>query len=196
MNSSLYSSSAPCTGYSIGPKDVPSRAGSFTCFIKHGNTVYGLTNEHVARGAGAPYLLPTSPYAFDESDPAARQFRVSMPAVQDHIESLQAIQDEIDSLSSQLQEPQQDYSSNRGRPYEVASMTAAKSYWEMVLTEGLSWNTDVGHIVATSGQDKVHSFLGWSPYQGRLDWAIFTCNTPNQVTQVGSGSFLVFSSHH
>ncbi|PVH68367.1 hypothetical protein DL98DRAFT_599590 [Cadophora sp. DSE1049] len=183
MNSELYSSSAPCTGYSVGPKDVHSRAGSFTCFIKHGNTIYGVTNEHVLHGTQHPYLLPTSPYALDESNPAAQKFIVAMPAVQDHIESLQSIKEEVHSNTFEEKELLQEHAVNRVNASQAPGMAAAKAYWEGVLAQRAVWNTDVGHVVATSGQDRIHSFLGWSPYQGRLDWAIFTCNTPNQVTE-------------
>jgi hypothetical protein len=45
--SDLYLYRPPLPGFSIGPKDHPTCAGSFTGFLKHENGEYGLTCEHV-----------------------------------------------------------------------------------------------------------------------------------------------------
>ncbi|KAH7408913.1 hypothetical protein BKA64DRAFT_639231 [Cadophora sp. MPI-SDFR-AT-0126] len=155
MHSKLCDQSiAPFPGYSMGPKGKDFRAGSFTCFIKHKDEIYGLGNEHTINGSsentisGAPaeLLLPNSPY---KNDGKGKKYIVTMPAVKDHEESLKDIQDRLNSCIENTK-------------------------------QGKAWDINVGHVIATSDQDQLHQFNG---YGGRLDWCIFTCQTLQQISE-------------
>ncbi|PVH75757.1 hypothetical protein DL98DRAFT_315565 [Cadophora sp. DSE1049] len=158
MYSMLYDTSiAPFPGYSIGPKDNGFPAGSFTCFIKHEDDVLGLINEHTIGEVSEKPLLPSSPYKYDGK---GKKYIVTMPANKDHEQSLKEIHRRVNSN---------------------ADGTPAKAYWEKVQKQGTTWNINVGHVIAMSGQDQMHQFNG---YTGRLDWCIFECNTLKQDTEV------------
>ncbi|KAG4431549.1 hypothetical protein IFR05_012962 [Cadophora sp. M221] len=65
--------------------------------------------------------------------------------------------------------------------------TPAKAFWEQVQMQGLAWNTNIGHVIATSGQNQLDRF---EKYDGRLDWCIFEFHTLKQDTE-----FPAFSPH-
>jgi hypothetical protein len=157
----LYSFDAPLPGFSIGPKTA-NVAGSFTGFIKIQDRFYGLTCDHVINGLDSTIIGPRA-YNYVEGD---EKLIVTMPARKDHEETQDGILEHLARTKSP----------DSSKEHEM-------KFWGAVNKQAQDFETEVGHIIATSGQDRSGTY-----YHGALDWAYFeygsrfgTSNARNRV---------------
>jgi hypothetical protein len=174
--STLYND-YPFPGFSIGPKDDPSLAGSFSGLITHTNeisgeeTVFGLTCEHVVNGE-EPEVIGYGPYKHDNG----AKFKITMPAVNDHEETRAKISQGLKSCEEELVElesKREDFKSTGRSTEDIDDSIMETKMFEKrarnAHNQASVHDIDIGHVVATSGQDK-----SGRKYRGTLDWAIFS----------------------
>lgn len=187
--SELYSYTPLLPGFSIGPKDKHSCAGSFSGFIKHTteisgrHEIFGLTCEHVLNGLEPKVLGSSEEYKYE----GEKKFTVTMPAMGDHeatVEGISKRRERVAERALELKDEKKNQlrcpdSSTKRFSGEYEILVLFEKHYQEAEQQAKAYNIEVGHVYATSGRDKSRQF-----YDGCLDWGIFCCPFPNAKPKV------------
>ncbi len=143
----------------MGPAQIDS-AGTLSGYIQHrsqdGQTArYALTCGHVV---DPDNTLGPKPYVYDSGRP---KVQVTCPAARDHQLTMKELKTEISILKTRLA-----FSNDAEIARKVARL-------DQTLMDAVQYNTDLGHVFATSGLDRaLPQFTSCS------DWALISITNP------------------